>query len=198
MPEDRWWAFEDSVTDLGQLDTEPVDLARMLVMEFGLVYGADWFFVPIPSPTGALQRITTLVVTDTFGFRTLIRPVEQMPVVGGQRPWSMFKISADDGTLSDFILLAPTVGLSDDAAAIEDVLFLRDDMAALAWAVEQKLAGALDLPVDGYEQYLVATATRPVGNAVCACSRRRGCRLHARACGAGQLDPDDAGAVVVG
>jgi hypothetical protein len=27
-------------------------------------------------------------------------------------------------------------------------------MAALAWAVERTLNGSLDLPVDGYEQYL--------------------------------------------
>jgi hypothetical protein len=133
----------------------------MLVVEFALVYGADWFFVPIPTPLGVLQRITTLVVTDTFGIRTLIRPVEQMPVVGGQHPWSMFKISGDGGALSDFIVLAPTLGLSDDADPIEDVLFLRDNMAALAWAVEQKLQGSLDLAVDGYEQYLARLRADP-------------------------------------
>jgi hypothetical protein len=161
MPEDRWWNFEDAVTDFGQLDTEPVDLAQMLVMEFALVYGGDWFFVPIPAPIGVLQRITALVVTDTFGVRTLIRPVEQIPVIGGQRPWSMFKISASDGTLSDFIVLAPTLGLSHDADPIEDVLFLRDNMAAMAWAVEQKLQGELDLAVDGYEQYLARLRLDP-------------------------------------
>jgi hypothetical protein len=31
------------------------------------------------------------------------------------------------------------------------VLFLRNNMAALAWAVERTLNGSLDLPVDGYE-----------------------------------------------
>jgi hypothetical protein len=34
------------------------------------------------------------------------------------------------------------------------VLFLRDNMAAMAWGVERELQGALDLAVDGYEQYL--------------------------------------------
>jgi len=155
MPEGRWWNFEDSVTDFGQLDTEHVDLAKMLVMEFGLVYGNDWFFVPVPTPVGTLQRVTTLVVADTFGERTVIRPVEQLPVTGSDHPWTMFKIAGAAGALSDFILIAPTVGLVDDAAPVEDVLFLRDNMAAMAWAVEQKLQGALDLAVDGYEQYLV-------------------------------------------
>jgi hypothetical protein len=91
----------------------------------------------------------------------MIRPVEQMPVVGSQRPWSMFKISGSGGALSDFIVLAPTLGLSDDADPIEDVLFLRDNMAALAWAVEQKLQGSLDLAVDGYEQYLARLRLDP-------------------------------------
>jgi hypothetical protein len=154
MPESRWWNFEDSLTDFGQLDTEHVDLAKMLVMEFALVYGSEWFFVPVPTPLGTLQRVTTLVVTDTFGERTLIRPVEQLPVIGSNHPWSMFKIAGNSG-LSDFIVMAPTVGLVDDAEPLEDVLFLRDNMAAMAWAVEQKLQGALDRAVDGYEQYLV-------------------------------------------
>ena len=161
MPQDRWWNFEDSVTDFGQLDAEHVDLAKMLVMEFALVYGADWFFVQVPTPVGVLQRISSLVVTDTFGERTLIRPVEQIPVNGGTRPWSMFKISGDGGALSDFIMVPPSLGLTDEADPLEDVLFLRDNMAALAWAVEQKLQGALDLPVDGYEQYLARLAQTP-------------------------------------
>jgi hypothetical protein len=153
MPSDRWWGFEDSVTDFGQLNTEPVDLAQLLVMEFALVYGADWFFVPVPSPVGVLQTITALVVTDTFGARTLIRPVEQLPVAGGTGAWSMFKITSGT-SLSDFIVLAPALGVTDNAVPVENVLFLRDNMAALAWAVERTLNGSLDLPVDGYEQYL--------------------------------------------
>lgn len=93
------------------------------------------------------------MVTGSFGERTLIRPVEQLPGAGSTRPWSMFKIT-NGPSVSDFIVLAPALGLTDDAAPIEDVLFLRDNMAALAWAVERTLNGSLDLPVDGYEQYL--------------------------------------------
>jgi hypothetical protein len=149
----RWWTFEDSVTDFGQLDAQMVDLAKLLVMEFALVYGNDWFSVPIPAAIGNLVSITTLVVSDTFGVRTLIRPSEQTVVTPGESPWSMFKLSGN-GMRSDFIMLAPTLGLVQDAVALEEVMFLRDNMAAMAWAVEQKLQGDLDSQIDGQEAYL--------------------------------------------
>jgi hypothetical protein len=168
MPNARWWDFEDAVTDFGQVTAETVDLAKLLVMEFALIYGNDWFSVPVPvtvgtstaSPRGTLTRVTTLVVTDTFGVRTLIRPSEQTQVNPGETPWSMYKVSGN-GTRSDFILMAPTLGLTMDAAAIEEVLFLRDDMAAMAWAVEKELQNDLDAPVDAYQMYLQRIAKNP-------------------------------------
>jgi len=161
MPDPRWWNFEDAVTDFGQLDADHVDLAKLLVMEFALVYGNDWFSVPVPTPIGTLERVTTLVVTDTFGVRTVIRPSEQTQVNAGETPWSMFKLSGEGGTRSDFITMAPTLGIAEDADAIEEVLFLRDDQAAMAWAVERQLQGDLDSPVDAYEAYLQGQPTPP-------------------------------------
>jgi hypothetical protein len=157
----RWWVFEDSVTDFGQLDAEHVDLAKLLVMEFALIYGGNWFSVPVPipvsaplsAPTWSLSRVTTLVVSDTFGIRTLIRPSEQTAINTGEAPWSMFKLSGS-GTRSDFLLMAPMLGVVDDADALEEVLFLRDDMGAMAWAVEHQLQGDLDAPIDTHESYL--------------------------------------------
>jgi hypothetical protein len=163
MPDSRWWNFEDAVTDFGQIDAEHVDLAKLLVMEFALVHGNDWFWTPVPvnigisgsgtEPRGTLSRVTTLVVTDTFGIRTLIRPAEETTVNPGESPWSMYKISGD-GVRSDFILMAPTLGIVDDGDALEQIRFLRDDMAALVWAVEHQLQGDLDSAVDAHESYL--------------------------------------------
>lgn len=163
MPDSRWWNFEDGTTDFGQLDADHVDLPKLLVMEFALVFGNDWFSIPVPvkiapqkqssNAQGTLSRITSLVITDTFGVRTLIRPAEQTNVNTGESPWSMYKLSAKDAR-SDYILMAPTLGLVQDAGALEEVLFLRDDMAAMAWAVEQQLQSDLDLPVDAYQAFL--------------------------------------------
>jgi hypothetical protein len=170
MPDPRWWNFEDAVTDFGQLDAEHVDLAKLLVMEFALIYGNDWFSVPVPvtvgisgvdgAPRGTLSRVTSLVVTDTFGIRTLIRPSEQTQVNPDESPWSMYKL-AGPGTRSDFIVMAPTLGVVDEGDALEEVLFLRDDMAAMAWAVQHRLQGDLDSPLDAYDLYLQRVRADP-------------------------------------
>jgi hypothetical protein len=147
MPNSRWWNFEDSSVEL-------VDLAKKLVMEFALVYSNDWFNVPVPVPYGSLNKVKLLIVSDTFGERTLIRPtLEMAPRL--QQPWNMFTIGKGDQRL-DHLFVPPSLDPSAilEGIALEDVLFLRDDMAAIGWAVEESLQGPLDGPISGHESSL--------------------------------------------
>jgi hypothetical protein len=99
-------------------------------------------------------------VTDTFGDRTLVRPTESQ-VPAGDRPWSMFRMSGPGGTRSDFLFVPPPLGGPEDAEDLEEVLFARDEMAAMGWAIECRLQGPLDQPVDGHEAYLTRLAANP-------------------------------------
>ncbi|MGV8977823.1 MAG: hypothetical protein ACOH17_07250 [Cellulomonas sp.] len=150
MPAPRWWEFEDGVTDFGAITPDKVDLATLLVMEFALVFGNDWFEVPVPTTVGSLSRITTLVVTDTFGVRTVVEPTESLSVGGDQAPWSMFTISGSGGR-SPYLLMPPCLGVVMEGAPLEDVVLLRDDMAAMAWAVEHRLHGPMDVAIDALQ-----------------------------------------------
>lgn len=94
MPAPRWWEFEDAVTDFGAITPDKVDLATLLVMEFALVFGNDWFVVPLPTEVGTLSQISTLLVTDSFGIRTVIEPTESLGTDTGP-VWSMFKLTGD-------------------------------------------------------------------------------------------------------
>ena len=60
------------------MDCGPTDLACMLLVEFALAYGNDWFVIPIELDVGSLHRTRSLVVTDTFGVRTLIKPSSEL------------------------------------------------------------------------------------------------------------------------
>jgi hypothetical protein len=165
MPEPRWWTFESGTTDFGALDTEPVDLAKMLFMEFALTYGNDWFVFGMPESVGTLSTIDTLVVTDTFGCRTIVRSADQTQVVAGSPTWSMFKISGPTSR-SPYIFIPPSLGVTGDGAPLESVDFIRDNMGAMAWAVEHELAGTLDTPIDAYQGYLARIAAAGVTNPV--------------------------------
>jgi hypothetical protein len=159
MAENRWWNFEDAKADYGSLVTEQVDLARLLVMEFALLYSGDWFQFPVQLELGTLTKVTQLQVTDTFGQVTQI-PAAASLQPPGTRPWRMFALSGD-GSADGVLYMAPTLARWQDGAPLEEVAFLRDDLAATAWAVEQTLQGPLDAPVDGQESFLRRLNTQP-------------------------------------
>ncbi len=87
----RFWEFEDAQVDFGSVDAGPTDLARMLLVEFALAYGNDWFVIPIELDVGSLYRTRSLVITDTFGVRTLIKPSSELGAP--HSTWRMFQHS---------------------------------------------------------------------------------------------------------
>jgi hypothetical protein len=161
QPNATWWELEDGRTDFGSTDLEKVDLAKLLVMQFAMLYGNDWFELPLPVELGSLASVTQLVVTDTFGQRTLIRPTG----ASEPEPWSVFSMSGVPPE-RDLLLLAPTLGRVQDGDALEEVSFLRDEMAAMGWAVEQRVPGQLDTSLDRHEAYMARLAAEPPVSAV--------------------------------
>ena len=78
--------------DYGLTPVGPTDLAHLMMIEYASSYGNDWFVVPLTLPVGSLTRIDSLVVTDSFGVRTLLRPIGDRAL---PRPnWSMWQIGA--------------------------------------------------------------------------------------------------------
>jgi hypothetical protein len=148
MPSARFWEFEDARINFARVEADPQDLARLLLVKFALEYGNDWFLVPIEIDVGSLCQIRSLIVTNTFGERVLIPHTTQ--VDGVTSPWRMFAVSQDSLRL---FFLPPVLGPSLQSAPIEDVLFLRDEMANVAWAVERVVQSASGRPLDRFEAY---------------------------------------------
>jgi hypothetical protein len=138
MPADRLWEMEDAQVNLGLVEAEPWDLARLLVAEFALTYGNDWLVVPVDVPFGTLTTVESVLYTTTFGERFVVKPTAQVSPDG---QWRMFTITAPDGTASDGLLVPPGAVAVQDGPCVEEVLFLRDEMANLAWAVERSVQG---------------------------------------------------------
>jgi hypothetical protein len=144
MPASRLWEFEDGRVNLGQIQAGSNDLAQLLLVEFALVFGNDWFLVPLELEAGSLSRVASLVVTNTFNERLLVPHAST--VDGPDASWRMFAISPDPSVeradpYRDVFLLPPALGTSIEGEPIEEVLFLRDELANLAWAVERVVEG---------------------------------------------------------
>jgi hypothetical protein len=149
MPADRLWQFEDARVFLGRVDAGPTDLGRMLLVEFALAFGNDWFISPVDLPAGSVFRLSRLAVRDTFGIETVVPPSQD---IAGQR-WTMFSTippgsSATAAANLDVFFLPPTLASTLEGDPIEEVALFRDEMANLAWAVERVVAGATGEPID--------------------------------------------------
>jgi|GEM_PF-2076833 len=148
MPSPRFWEFEDAKVNFAKVEANPQDLARLLLVKFALEYANDWFLVPIEINVGSLCQIRSLIVTNTFGERTLIFHTTQ--VDGAKSPWRAFALSQDSQHL---FFLPPVLGPSLQSAPVEDVLFLRDEMANVAWAVERVVESPSGRPLDRFEAF---------------------------------------------
>ena len=91
MPATRFWQFEDTAVSFGQVDVDPTDLGRMLLIEFALGGADDWHVIALPIAVGAVATVAQLRVLDTFGRATEIEPVDDGPADGPR--WRMFRVT---------------------------------------------------------------------------------------------------------
>jgi hypothetical protein len=140
MPDLRWWAFEDGRVNLGGFDVSTTDLGRMAYLEFAMLYANDWFLAPLTLPSGSLATVRGIAVTNVFNERFWVRPAGDK--AGDWRRWTMFTNSrrgagreiADTG-----LFVAPVTPKIQEGPPLDDVLFIRDEMANLAWGIEQRV-----------------------------------------------------------
>lgn len=142
MPNTRWWSFEDKKTNFGDIDASTTDLAKLLFLEFALVYANDWFVIPYTLPSGTIATIRGFAVTNVFGERFWIQAADQGPDANWQR-WSLFTINVRNqpGASADTrLLLLPTVPKIHEGAPLEEILLVRDEVADMVWGIEKTIA----------------------------------------------------------
>jgi hypothetical protein len=141
MPSPRYWEIENSRTEFGHLDVHTNDLAKLVLAEFMLIYSNDWCLLPLELAVGSFTRVQGILVTDVFGDQTLVRAADRGRDEDWRR-WSMFRMNGDD-VAGPGLLLAPTLTATVTAPAMEEVHFLRDEMANMVWAVERRVMSRL-------------------------------------------------------
>ena len=152
QPRPRFWEMEESQTDFGKIETSPTGLLHLMLAEFGLIYSNDWFMLPHPMSINTVCEIRGIVVDDTFGRHTFIRPAGRGPETAWQR-WAMFHHTDKDPSrrTANRFYLAPAVGKVLESDPLERVNFMRDEMANMVWAVESIVPSQMGKGVSGNE-----------------------------------------------
>lgn len=134
MPASRYWELEDAAVDFGAVDARAGDISRLLLAEYALVYGDDWHIAPLQLDIGAACRIGSVVVTDSFGIRTLV------PSYLADAESSHFRLFATSG--AEDVLVIPASPRIVESTPVEQVDFLRDEAANLVWGIERRIEAA--------------------------------------------------------
>jgi hypothetical protein len=170
MPADRYWEFEDGRVNFGMLGASKIDLARVAVIEYALVFGNDWFTLPVTLPVNALYQVEKLDVLDNFGILVKIPPAKNSD--GTQ--WTLYEMSVNASPLAtrprltDRMFLCPAVSALD-GPPLEHVLMMRDEMANMVWGIEKRVQGTSGEPFDRkFESNRLSTTQelRPPADAV--------------------------------
>ena len=162
MPAHRHWELEDGRVNFASVQAGSTDIVRILLTDFALVYGEDWFVLPLEVPVGSVVTITSMRVRDTFGVLSDVAPTVGPETNPFERPWSMYRTTAVTGEPLDLdtLFVPPTLGVKTAGPAIEEVAFFRDEMANVVWAVERTTPSPLGTPVDRYRNSQPASVAR--------------------------------------
>ncbi len=141
MPHTRWWRFEDSNTNFGDINPDTTDLNKLLFIEFGLIYANDWFLVPFTLPAGSIANVKGLSVTNVFGEKTWVEPAGK-GLDDAWKRWNMYALNTKGKQrepADNSLLILPTVEKILEGKPLEEVLFIRDEVANMVWAIEKKI-----------------------------------------------------------
>ena len=152
QPQSRFWEMEETETDFGKIETSATGLLHLMLAEFGLIYSNDWFMLPHPMNINTVCEIRGILVDDTFGRHTFIRPAGRGPETAWQR-WAMFHLTEKDPSRSvaNRFYLVPAVGKVLESEPLERVNFIRDEMSNMVWGVESIVPSQTGQGMSGYE-----------------------------------------------
>jgi hypothetical protein len=103
------------------------------------------------------------LVTDVFGDQTLVQAADRGDARDWER-WSMFRLNGDSSATPG-LLLPPALTDKISVPGMEEVHFLRDEMANLIWGVEYRILSKLGEPLNPEIGYAVAPPPLSIADA---------------------------------
>lgn len=145
-PNKRLWQFEDRKVFMGN-STGLQAKGNIAFLQYATMYANDWMLFPLQTEFGQFLEVYGITVYDSFGIPVTIKEQagskDEKPATFGQK-WQMFtnapvRQESPDAKSAPGLLFPPTFARTLEGAPIEEVSFLRDEMANMLWGVETRL-----------------------------------------------------------
>ncbi|WP_407451526.1 hypothetical protein [Fibrobacter sp.] len=160
-PSLKLWEFENTKVNMVADNEKDFDmLATAAILQYISMYSNDWMIVPLETETGVVLDVEGVVVKDSFG--ELLYMKEDAEDVDGNKDsdeftdrWNLFGTASakafakDNFTTARGLLFPPVVQKCEESSPIEEVQFLRDEMANMVWGVETKINDGCGGTMDG-------------------------------------------------
>lgn len=159
-PNRRLWEFENRRVQFNDWQNNEVTaLASSVILQYTMMYSNDWMIVPLETEVGTVLTVKDIIIKDSFGrefhINKSFEDIDDKKVgVGFTDRWAMYSnVYANAYAKNSFrsapgLLFPPTLQRVEQGAPIEEVQFLRDEMANMVWGVENVVSdgcgGSLD------------------------------------------------------
>lgn len=167
-PARRYWDLEDSAVNWSAIGAGPGDAARLVTVELALAFADHWMMVPLEVPAGSISHVASLVVTDTFGVRTLVQSAAALD--GPATSWRFCELAHGPKVPAPLVFVPPAAGPQLAGRTLEAIDLSRDNIGDVLWAIDRTLLGAdgrpRDIPVPTDVASEVAMPTYRVGPVV--------------------------------
>ncbi|GAA4728028.1 hypothetical protein [Phytohabitans rumicis] len=168
LPASRFWEFEAGEVNLDAVSAAPEDLGRLLLTEFAVAYGNDFFLVPVEVDAGSVASVRGLTVRNTFGETIPIPTAADADRTAGRAPFRLFQptvgAGGTPGGAVPLLILVPGAAPGLEGEPVEEVLLARDEMANVAWAVERRVPGPDGRAAERAEALHRATPQTPIAD----------------------------------
>ena len=157
MPAARWWEMEDGEVNFGNLDLDVTETGMMLLGQYLMMFGNDWLVAPLTIPAGQLCRVEKALITDVFGQQVYLQHYRETPSGKAETDWGLFEVAGDtvlETQGNQWLLIPPVSGFVQESAPVEQVGFVRDELANMAWGIESVVPDGVRKGENGFERAL--------------------------------------------
>lgn len=157
MPAARWWEIEDGEVNFGNLDLDVTETGMMMLGQYLMMFGNDWLVAPMTVPAGQICRVEEVLVTDVFGQQVCLRHYRETLFGKRETDWGLFEVAGDtamETQANQWLLAPPASGFVQESAPLEQVEFVRDELANMAWGIENIVPDGVRKGENGFERAL--------------------------------------------